>query len=114
MHRVARFGGWSKYGAKKVERDGMHYDSKLESRVGWELEMRMKAGEIKSIERQVWIPLVVNGKKICSYVADFVVTMPDDTQQIYEAKGLMMPVAALKLKLVEALRPDLKLNVVRQ
>lgn len=114
MNRVARFGSWKKYGNHKVERNGIHYDSKLESKVGWELELRQKAGEIKEIKRQVDFPMVVNGFKICTYRADFHVVFDDDTQGVYEAKGIMLPMGSLKLKLFEALYPEIKLTVVRQ
>ena len=114
MNRVAKFGMWKKYGSHKVERNGIHYDSKLESKVGWELELRQKAGEIKEIQRQVDFPMVINGRKVCTYRADFLVTFSDDTQGVYEAKGLMLPMGSLKLKMFEALYPDIALTIVRQ
>ena len=116
MHRVAKFGLWkgNKFGARRTERDGHFYDSKLESDLGWELECRKKAGEIKEIQRQVTFPLDVNGIHITNYRADFVVTMADGTQEVMEAKGILMPEANMKLKLFTALYPDIKLTVIRR
>ncbi len=116
MFRVAKYSFWkkgSKYQNRPEERDGHHYDSKLESKVGWELEMRMKAGEFKEINRQVTYPMIVNGYKICSYIADFQVIDVDGKEHVYEAKGIMMPIASLKLKLFEALYPEVALHIIR-
>lgn len=113
MNRVAKFGLWKKYRNQKTERDGIIYDSKLESKVGWELELRRKSGEFTSIERQVNFPLIVNGIKICTYRADFLATYPDGKQEVYEAKGMMMDVARIKLLLFEATHPHIKLTIVR-
>ena len=43
----------SKYGAKKVEIDGIIFDSKKEGRRYQELKMLQKAGEISNLQRQV-------------------------------------------------------------
>ena len=31
----------------------------------------VKAGEIRNLERQVRFPIIVNGVKVCTYIADF-------------------------------------------
>lgn len=115
MHRVAKFSYWKrpqKFHNVKVERDGFHYDSKLEAEVGAQLELRMKSGDIKEIKRQVTFPLDIKGYHITSYRADFLCTMSDDSLQVFEAKGLMLGDAKIKLRLFEALYPDIKLNIV--
>jgi len=66
---------YSKYKNIKVTVGGIKYDSVLESRRGSELLMLEKAGKIKNLQRQVPYDLVVNGQKICRYIADFVYDM---------------------------------------
>lgn len=82
----------NKFGAKKTVFKGLVYDSRFEASVAEDLDLLLQAGTIKKIERQVRIPLIVNDMKICTYVADFVVTHLDDSKEVVEAKGLIMPV----------------------
>ena len=83
------FSNGSKYNAKKVEYNGMTFDSKRELKRYKELELLQEAGEIKNLQRQVKYVLipaqrepdiigkrggVKKGKTIekeCTYVADF-------------------------------------------
>lgn len=44
---------WNKYGSKKVEVDGIAFDSKKEARRFQELKLLEKAGEITGLQRQV-------------------------------------------------------------
>lgn len=74
--KVAQNG--SKYGNKKVEINGIVFDSKREARRWLELDALAKAGEIQDLERQVPFLLIpsqsVDGKVVeraVSYVADF-------------------------------------------
>ena len=57
---------------KVTDADGITHDSRKEYRRWCELELRERAGEIRSLRRQVPYALVVNGVLVCSYVADFV------------------------------------------
>lgn len=115
MHRVANLGGWKKYHNKRTEVNGIHYDSKLESKVGWELDLRLKSGDIKSVQRQVTFAFVVNGIKITTYRADFVIENNDGTKEVVEAKGFLTDVGRIKILLFEALYvPEYKLTIVRQ
>jgi hypothetical protein len=61
-----------KYGNTKVRLDGLAFDSKLEARRYQELSILQKSGEIRDLRTQVSYTIVVNGEKICRYVADFV------------------------------------------
>lgn len=97
----------NKYKAKKQEYDGQKYDSKGEAAYAQELDWRIKTGELKSYERQVKIPLIVNGVLICNYYADFVVTTKHDSLEIHEYKGMMLPLFQLKWKLLQALKDEL-------
>lgn len=38
-----------------------------------ELDMRLKANDIKSYEKQVNLDLVVNGYRVCQYRIDFII-----------------------------------------
>lgn len=97
----------NKYSAKKQTYAGMKFDSKGEAGYCQELDWRIKAGEIQGYERQVKIPLVVNGVLICNYYADFVVTGKHGEKEIHEYKGLVLPLFQLKWKLLQALQNEL-------
>lgn len=106
----------NKYKAEKVEWQGTTYHSKKEQRYAFELEMRQKAGDIKSWERQIRIPIEVNGFHICNYYIDFVVHHNDDTTEYVEVKGFVTETWRLKWKLFEALYSDknnVRLTVVQ-
>lgn len=62
----------SKYGNKKVELDGIVFDSIKESKRYLELRRRKIAGELKYLEVHVPFELRVGDGKICTYEADFV------------------------------------------
>jgi len=61
-----------KYHAKAVVVDGMRFDSKREARRWHELQLRLRTGQIRSLERQVRIELhAAGGAKVGCYIADF-------------------------------------------
>lgn len=97
----------NKFNAKKSDYNGIKFDSKGEAGYCQELDWRIKAGEILSYERQVKIPLIVNGVLICNYYADFVVTGKHGEKEVHEYKGLVMPLFQLKWKLLQALQKEL-------
>ena len=109
----------SKYHAKKVEVDGITFDSKKEYRRYLELKALEKAGIIKNLERQVKYTLipaqrepdtigsrggVKKGKLIereCSYYADFVYTIKETGETVVEdVKGMRTPEYKIKRKLM--------------
>lgn len=103
----------SKYGAKKTEVDGFVFDSKREAERYSELKIREKAGEILELELQPRFECRVNGKLVCTYIADFRykerfhskkdgegITFPSVVEDV---KGVRTPVYRIKRKLVEAL-----------
>ena len=61
----------SKYYAKKVEYDGIVFDSKLEGARYKILKEMQDRGEICELEVQVPYECVVEAKKLCKYIADF-------------------------------------------
>ena len=97
----------SKYGNKKVEFEGMTFDSEGEFHRYLDLLMLQRAGIITDLSRQVKFVLIPsqkdeNGKTIereCSYMADF--TYREDGEFIVEDfKGHKTDVYKLKKKLM--------------
>lgn len=97
----------NKFKAKKQEYDGKWYHSKGEAGYAEELDWMQKAGEIKSWERQIKIPLKVNGLLICNYYVDFKVITKHDTVQYHEYKGFETMEWKMKWQLFTALLPDI-------
>jgi len=99
--------------------NGYNYDSKLEARYAFELDMRLKAKDIKKWDRQKTLELRVNGLKVCTYRIDFVITHNDGTIEYVECKGYPTPVWRIKWKLFEAKmikqidRGKVKLTIVK-
>lgn len=61
----------NKFGAVKETVDGITFDSKREAQVWCELKLRMRAGEIEKLDRQIPFFLTVNAIQIARYTADF-------------------------------------------
>ena len=106
----------SKYGAKTTTYNGILYHSKKEAGYAQGLDLLVKSGEINGWERQVKISLDVNGKHICNYFIDFVITHKDGTLEYVEIKGFETDTWKLKWKLFEAIYghdPMTKLTVIK-
>ena len=74
----------SKYGNRRVEVDGIKFDSQHEANIYQELMMRVRAGELKTVCRQVKFDLPGG----IVYVADFVTIRPDlSIEGVYDAKS---------------------------
>ncbi len=103
--------------AKKTTFAGQKFDSKFEASFAQELELRKKAGDIKSWEAHKKIPLTVNDYIVCDYYIDFVVYDFDGGIEYVETKGYATPLWRLKWKIFEALfseKPNVKLTLVKQ
>ena len=61
----------TKYRAIKTVVDGITFDSKKEAKRYSELKMMEKAGIIATLRLQPEFKCMVNGKKVCTYKADF-------------------------------------------
>ncbi|MBR3741107.1 MAG: DUF1064 domain-containing protein [Clostridia bacterium] len=73
-----------KYGNRRVEVDGIKFDSQHEANVYQELMLRVRAGELKTVCRQVKFDLPGG----IVYIADFVTIRPDMTVEgVYDAKS---------------------------
>ncbi len=92
---------------------GKGYQSRKEAAYAQELDVRVKCGELKGWQRQVTVPLKVNGRKVCGYIVDFVATYADGHEQYIEVKGYPAPLGELKIKLFRACYPDRELVVIR-
>ena len=100
----------SKYGSKKVEINGIRFDSKKEARRYLQLSAMELAGQIQDLRLQVKYELIpaqrIDGKvveKNCSYVADFVYEQ-DGKTVVEDVKGYKQSTAyavfAIKRKLM--------------
>ena len=101
----------SKYKAVKTEVDGIMFDSKREAARYMELRLLERAGEIKNLELQPAFECRIDGKKICTYKADFRY-FTAKRSIVEDVKGVKTPVYRLKKKLVEALFPGVKIQEV--
>lgn len=110
---VGRQEATSKYRNVGTEYDDKRYDSGAEANYAAELDIKKRVGEIKSWTRQVKFPFVINGIKICTYYADFLVEMQDGSKEVHEVKGRMTDVARIKLLLFEALYPEIQLKIIQ-
>ena len=96
----------SKYGNKKVEVNGIIFDSKREARRWLELDALAKAGEIQNLRRQVPYLLIpsqrIDGKVVereVKYVADFVYEQNGETV-VEDSKGHRTKDYILKRKML--------------
>ena len=92
----------NKYGAVKQTYNGYSYDSKKEAAYAMELDLRIKAKDIKSWDRQKKIELEAYGKHICNYYIDFVITHNDGKKEYVEVKGFETDLWKLKWKMFVA------------
>ena len=91
-----------KYSAKPCVVDGIWFPSLKQGRRYRELKLAERAGVISDLQLEVFFPLVVCGKLICRYRADFVY-FEDGKRVIEDSKGMLTDVFRLKKKLFEAL-----------
>lgn len=96
----------SKYGNRKVFRDGVTFDSKKEARRWSELLLLEKAGAIQNLQRQVRYELIpsqrIDGRVVeraVHYVADFVYEQ-DGVTLVEDTKGFKTPDYIIKRKLM--------------
>jgi len=102
MYRYKR----NKYGARKTTVDGITFDSKWEAQRWGELQAMERGGLVRDLERQVKYDIIVNGEKICRYIADFRYKIVEDdgtTKDVVEdAKGFETADFKIKKKLMKA------------
>jgi len=103
----------TKYRNQKCEAFGLKFDSLKEMHRHQMLRLRQSAGGISDLKTQVRFPLIVNGQKVCTYVADF--TYVENGVQILEdvkgGKATQTPLFRVKIKLFQALYPQYKVVI---
>lgn len=107
---------FQKSGYYNIKKQG-GYDSKFEAGYAADLNLRVKAKDIKGFDEQVVLDLNVNGYRVCTYKIDFIIYHNDGITEYVETKGYADKYWRLKWKLFEALysdRPNTKLTVVFQ
>lgn len=103
---------FSKFKNKKVKLDGYTFDSLAEAKhYQHSLLPRFKSGEITHLEVHPRFKCMINGVKICDYIADFSYINVKEIglqgqigcQVVEDVKGFKTDVYKLKKKLVEAI-----------
>jgi hypothetical protein len=95
----------NKYRARRTTVDNVVFHSAKEARRYIELKALEQGGVITKLQLQPKYPLVVNGLRIATYVADFVF-IDDQGQTVVEdvkSEGTKTPVYRLKKKIMKAL-----------
>jgi Protein of unknown function (DUF1064) len=93
----------NKYHAKPTIVDNVRFASAREASRYKELCLLRASGAISHLELQPRYDLIVNGRKIGFYKADFRYISSDGQSHIEDAKGVRTAVYALKKRIVEAL-----------
>jgi hypothetical protein len=91
----------SKFGNVKTVVGEETFDSRREAERWLTLRLLERAGAIAELKRQVRFPLKVNGKLVCTYVADFVYAI-DGKLIVEDSKGHRTREYITKAKLFEA------------
>lgn len=112
---------YSRYGSHKCEINGLTFDSVMEGRFYAYLLTVEHEGALKKVETQVKYTLVegfthkLSKKKIrpITYIADFVITYPDDVQVVIDVKGKKTPEFKIKEKLFYKMYPNINFICVQ-
>ena len=110
----------NKYHAKSTIYNGSVYHSKFEAGYATELDLRLKANDIKRWDRQLKLELKVNGDHIADYYIDFIIYHNDGSREFTELKGFSLPEWRLKWKILEATfndfkkHPDDRMTLIKQ
>lgn len=103
----------NKFKAIRTTVDGITFASKREAKYYADLKVLESNNKIRQLELQPRFKCVVDGRKICTYVADFAFRENDGQYRVWDVKGVETPVFKLKRKLVEALFPYVRIEVVK-
>lgn len=96
----------NKYRNKRVNVDGINFDSKAEAAFYGELKLLEKGGEISQLEVHKRFPVEINGQKAFTYVCDFYYF--DHLKREYivaDVKGVKTATYRLKKKIFELATP---------
>lgn len=95
----------NKYSAKRtyVAEIDRWFASSREATAAVELLRRQQAGEVRGLRFQPVLRIVINGMKVCDYIADFQYIVCATGEVVTEdCKGFATPVYKLKKRLVKA------------
>jgi hypothetical protein len=92
----------SKYHAIKTEVDGFVFDSRREAARYRELKLLEQAGKIFNLTLQPRYNMMLNGKRLGFYKADFQYITQSGAVITEDVKGVRTAVYRLKKKIVEA------------
>ena len=93
----------TKYRAQRVTIDGISFASKKEATRYCQLCLLQKSKLISNLTLQPKFPFIINGIKVCSYIADFKYIDNNGVEVVEDVKGYRTPVYKLKKKLLLAL-----------
>lgn len=115
---MALYGSRNKYGNVRQTYNGFNYDSRAEAVQAAELDLRMRAKDIKGWDRQFGVEILApDGTLICKHRVDFRVEHNDGSFELVEVKGFDTADWRLKRKLLEKLwlpdNPGYRYSVVR-
>jgi len=115
--------GSNKYGAKRAEFKGKHYDSKYEASVAQELDLRLQLNDILEVIPQFKIECYAyreDGTKafLVKHKVDFRIQLKDGSYELIEAKGQETDDYKWRRKFLELIwlpaHPDYTYTVVKQ
>ena len=91
----------NKYNARKIEYNGIKFDSQFELKCWIYLEELASEGKIKDLNRQVKFELIPANSvyRAVNYVADFTFYTSDNKYIVADAKGLVLPEFRIKQKI---------------
>lgn len=113
----------SKYGAVRQTYNGYNYDSRLEASRAYELDMLVKAKQIKGYERQFKVDLYFYNKAgdqipFRSWKVDFCVDNGDGTFTLEEVKGMETVDFKMKRDILQKIwlpdNPEYSLIILKQ
>jgi hypothetical protein len=93
----------NKFHAVQTIVDGIKFHSGKEANRYLELKLLLRAGEIFDLKLQVPYEFVVNGFKICKYIADFVYFEKDGKKVVEDSKGMKTDIYRIKKKMMKAI-----------
>lgn len=98
--------------------DGINFDSRREADYYGELKMQKRANLILDFKRQVEFDLFAwdgneGSKRVCAHRVDFLVTLPNGSQEVREVKGFATDVWDLKRKMFEANYTSIPYKVIK-
>jgi hypothetical protein len=105
--------GKNKYGAIRVQEDGISFASKLENRRYRELKLLQQSGEIEGLQVHPKFKAIVKGTLVCTIILDFQYWDKKTNALVYEdTKGTVPPISRLKFKLLKALFPEVDVRLI--